>query len=173
MEVCVLVLSLLYQYHPPNRLKPPNDPGMGGSTPGTSSGGVTPQPQGLSGSGGGTPTGGLCASTSSQSQAQAQAQAAAAAAASKKRRWYLGIQSKKDPAHVMTEVYKALLQVGGWVCGFCVYVCGRTVDAIPKKTITSISASHTFPTTTPTQLRCEWTAVSSYRLKVRWAARGP
>jgi len=25
------------------------------------------------------------------------------------RRWYLGIQSKKDPAHVMTEVYKALL----------------------------------------------------------------
>jgi hypothetical protein len=30
---------------------------------------------------------------------------------SKKRRWYLGIQSKKDPAHVMTEVYKALMQV--------------------------------------------------------------
>eukprot|EP01041_Mallomonas_annulata_P008606 gene8606-17757_t len=25
------------------------------------------------------------------------------------RRWYLGIQSKKDPGHVMTEVYKALL----------------------------------------------------------------
>ena len=25
------------------------------------------------------------------------------------RRWYLGIQSKKDPAHVMTEVYKALM----------------------------------------------------------------
>lgn len=24
------------------------------------------------------------------------------------RRWYLGIQSKKDPAHVMTEVYKAM-----------------------------------------------------------------
>jgi hypothetical protein len=24
-------------------------------------------------------------------------------------RWYLGIQSKKDPAHVMTEVYKAML----------------------------------------------------------------
>ena len=23
-------------------------------------------------------------------------------------RWYLGIQSKKDPAHVMTEVYKAM-----------------------------------------------------------------
>merc|ERR1711957_417921 len=28
------------------------------------------------------------------------------------RRWYLGIQSKKDPAHVMTEVYKALLALG-------------------------------------------------------------
>lgn len=23
-------------------------------------------------------------------------------------RWYLGIQSKKDPAHVMNEVYKAM-----------------------------------------------------------------
>jgi serine/threonine protein kinase len=28
------------------------------------------------------------------------------------RRWYLGIQSKKDPAHVMTEVYKALSALG-------------------------------------------------------------
>ena len=28
------------------------------------------------------------------------------------RRWYLGIQSKKDPAHVMTEVYKALTALG-------------------------------------------------------------
>ena len=28
------------------------------------------------------------------------------------RRWYLGIQSKKDPAHVMTEVYKALVALG-------------------------------------------------------------
>ena len=28
------------------------------------------------------------------------------------RRWYLGIQSKKDPAHVMTEVYKALGSLG-------------------------------------------------------------
>lgn len=27
----------------------------------------------------------------------------------RRRRWYLGIQSKKDPAHVMTEVYKAML----------------------------------------------------------------
>lgn len=30
----------------------------------------------------------------------------------KTRRWYLGIQSKKDPAHVMTEVYKALMALG-------------------------------------------------------------
>lgn len=28
------------------------------------------------------------------------------------RRWYLGIQSRKDPAHVMTEVYKALMSLG-------------------------------------------------------------
>jgi 5'-AMP-activated protein kinase catalytic alpha subunit len=34
--------------------------------------------------------------------------AAAAALAQKRRRWYLGIQSKKEPAHVMSEVYKAL-----------------------------------------------------------------
>jgi 5'-AMP-activated protein kinase catalytic alpha subunit len=33
-------------------------------------------------------------------------------APAKRRRWYLGIQSKKDPAHVMTEVYRALLQLG-------------------------------------------------------------
>ena len=26
----------------------------------------------------------------------------------RRRRWYLGIQSKKDPAHVMNEVYKAM-----------------------------------------------------------------
>ncbi|KAG7383043.1 Protein kinase [Phytophthora boehmeriae] len=31
-----------------------------------------------------------------------------AAPAPKRRRWYLGIQSKKEPAHVMSEVYKAL-----------------------------------------------------------------
>jgi hypothetical protein len=30
------------------------------------------------------------------------------AGASKKRRWYLGIQSKKEAAHVMTEVYRAV-----------------------------------------------------------------
>lgn len=36
---------------------------------------------------------------------------AQASSASKRRRWYLGIQSKKDPSHVMTEVYKALMAV--------------------------------------------------------------
>ena len=30
----------------------------------------------------------------------------------RRRRWYLGIQSKKEPAHVMTEVYKALQVLG-------------------------------------------------------------
>ncbi|GAB9468808.1 hypothetical protein Gpo141_00006115 [Globisporangium polare] len=33
---------------------------------------------------------------------------AAGAPTPKRRRWYLGIQSKKEPAHVMSEVYKAL-----------------------------------------------------------------
>jgi len=36
---------------------------------------------------------------------------APASSGARRRRWYLGIQSKKDPAHVMTEVYKALLQL--------------------------------------------------------------
>jgi len=30
----------------------------------------------------------------------------------RRRRWYLGIQSKKDPAHVMNEVYKAIQSLG-------------------------------------------------------------
>jgi len=30
----------------------------------------------------------------------------------RRRRWYLGIQSKKDPAHVMNEVYKAVQSLG-------------------------------------------------------------
>lgn len=33
-------------------------------------------------------------------------------AQNKRRRWYLGIQSKKDPAHVMTEVHKAMQALG-------------------------------------------------------------
>lgn len=37
-------------------------------------------------------------------------------AQSRRRRWYLGIQSKKDPAHVMTEVYKAIQQLR---CSWC------------------------------------------------------
>ena len=102
----------------------------GSSSNNSNSGGVTPQPlPGLSSA----PSSSsqqqqAAAATAAASAASAAAAAAATAAAStKKRRWYLGIQSKKDPAHVMTEVYKALLQ-----------------------------------------LRCEWSAVSSYRLKCRW-----
>eukprot|EP00816_Leptocylindrus_hargravesii_P008319 CAMPEP_0196809672 /NCGR_PEP_ID=MMETSP1362-20130617/9581_1 /TAXON_ID=163516 /ORGANISM="Leptocylindrus danicus, Strain CCMP1856" /LENGTH=745 /DNA_ID=CAMNT_0042184427 /DNA_START=239 /DNA_END=2476 /DNA_ORIENTATION=- len=37
---------------------------------------------------------------------------AASTSSRRTRRWYLGIQSKKDPAHVMSEVYKALLALG-------------------------------------------------------------
>jgi len=50
----------------------------------------------------------------------------------RRRRWYLGIQSKKDPALVMTEVYKALMALG-----------------------------------------CEWSQLSSYRIKCRWWPNSP
>lgn len=62
----------------------------------------------------GTPSsGGVSASLGPGSSANLPRQAAAAdprdaAAAKRGRRWYLGIQSKKDPGHVMTEVYKAM-----------------------------------------------------------------
>jgi hypothetical protein len=52
----------------------------------------------------GMPPSGLGATQSLGATAQA-------SSASKRRRWYLGIQSKKDPSHVMTEVYKALMAV--------------------------------------------------------------
>lgn len=50
----------------------------------------------------------------------------ALAAASKRRRWYLGIQSKKEAAHVMTEVYKALFHLGcDWRCVSSYKAIGR------------------------------------------------
>jgi 5'-AMP-activated protein kinase catalytic alpha subunit len=38
--------------------------------------------------------------------------AAAAANGVRRHRWYLGIQTKKEPSHVMSEVFKALVSVG-------------------------------------------------------------
>lgn len=59
-----------------------------------------------------TPGGSSSALGSASTANLATRQAAAAdprdAAAKRGRRWYLGIQSKKDPGHVMTEVYKAM-----------------------------------------------------------------
>eukprot|EP00592_Proboscia_alata_P008265 CAMPEP_0194351992 /NCGR_PEP_ID=MMETSP0174-20130528/366_1 /TAXON_ID=216777 /ORGANISM="Proboscia alata, Strain PI-D3" /LENGTH=745 /DNA_ID=CAMNT_0039119765 /DNA_START=80 /DNA_END=2317 /DNA_ORIENTATION=+ len=58
------------------------------------------------------------------------------------RRWYLGIQSKKDPAHVMTEVYKALMALGcEWMqlssyrikCRWRPNVIGGAGNASPSK----------------------------------------
>uniref|UniRef100_A0A7S1B3M6 non-specific serine/threonine protein kinase n=1 Tax=Corethron hystrix TaxID=216773 RepID=A0A7S1B3M6_9STRA len=50
------------------------------------------------------------------------------------RRWYLGIQSKKDPAHVMTEVYKALLALGcEWMQLSSYRVRCRWKPNIPKR----------------------------------------
>mmetsp|Transcript_13620 Transcript_13620/g.17639 ORF Transcript_13620/g.17639 Transcript_13620/m.17639 type:complete len:589 (+) Transcript_13620:83-1849(+) len=48
-------------------------------------------------------TAALCGSSASSSSSASQG---------RRRRWYLGIQSKKEPAHVMTEVYKALASLG-------------------------------------------------------------
>lgn len=76
-----------------------------------------PTPGSMPGGGGGI--GGLSSTPGSipppppaPPQSQSQLQAAADPNASKRRRWYLGIQSKKDPGHVMTEVYKAMLALG-------------------------------------------------------------
>lgn len=46
--------------------------------------------------------------SNNSSAGAASAAVAGGAPAPKRRRWYLGIQSKKEPAHVMSEVYKAL-----------------------------------------------------------------
>ena len=50
------------------------------------------------------------------------------------RRWYLGIQSKKDPAHVMTEVYKALLALGcDWLQVSSYRVKCRWMPNVPRR----------------------------------------
>lgn len=59
----------------------------------------------------------------------------------RRRRWFLGIQSKKDPAHVMTEVYKALQSLG------CIWypVTNYRVLCIWKASGTSVSKSTFYP----------------------------
>lgn len=57
---------------------------------------------------GSSPGSGRLDATPGNQSAAAQAVARQPVQESRRRRWYLGIQSKKDPAHVMTEVYKAM-----------------------------------------------------------------
>ena len=58
-----------------------------------------------------SPAGGGAGFPNFDAAAAAAPQASAASSSGRRRRWYLGIQSKKDPAHVMTEVYKALAEL--------------------------------------------------------------
>ena len=76
--------------HPPPQTPPPHMPGAGAS-----------------GSGSSTPIVQMQSSIPGNVGMIAQHQHGR-----RNRRWYLGIQSKKDPAHVMTEVYKALMALG-------------------------------------------------------------
>mmetsp|Transcript_54757 Transcript_54757/g.110075 ORF Transcript_54757/g.110075 Transcript_54757/m.110075 type:complete len:629 (+) Transcript_54757:212-2098(+) len=57
-------------------------------------------------------TGASSTSAAAAASSAAPTAAASSQAANRRRRWYLGIQSKKEPAHVMTEVYKALAILG-------------------------------------------------------------
>lgn len=91
--------------------------------------------------------------TALSSAAQLQA---AQASASKRRRWYLGIQSKKDPAHVMTEVYKALMSVS------------RPTRLHEPVLRTGLVPDACAAPWSLLQLDCEWTILSSYRVKCRW-----
>ncbi len=66
-------------------------------------------------------------------------------------RWYLGIQSKKDPAHVMNEVYKAMQalrcvwhQVNNYrVLCLWKYISGNVPKAHPiSPTLSAIAAAY-------------------------------
>eukprot|EP00542_Grammatophora_oceanica_P017530 CAMPEP_0194030052 /NCGR_PEP_ID=MMETSP0009_2-20130614/3654_1 /TAXON_ID=210454 /ORGANISM="Grammatophora oceanica, Strain CCMP 410" /LENGTH=677 /DNA_ID=CAMNT_0038669915 /DNA_START=104 /DNA_END=2137 /DNA_ORIENTATION=- len=69
--------------------------------------GIPPSGQGASGTGTATPVVQMTSSIPGNVGMIAQHQHGR-----RNRRWYLGIQSKKDPAHVMKEVYKALHSLG-------------------------------------------------------------
>ncbi len=64
----------------------------------------------------------------------------------RRRRWYLGIQSKKDPAHVMNEVYKAMQAlkcVWHQVNNYRVLCLWTYTSGIMTKTTTTSSSSGT------------------------------
>ena len=89
----------------------------GGSVPKILGLGTSPSSGTPGGSGGFLSAGGYAASIGKSSLTNSKTVQPVAAPVtsrdtSRRRRWYLGIQSKKDPSHVMTEVYKALLSLG-------------------------------------------------------------
>ena len=50
--------------------------------------------------------------------------------------WYLGIQSKKDPVHMMTEVYKALMALGcEWLQMSSYHIKGRWRPDVPRESL--------------------------------------
>jgi serine/threonine protein kinase len=88
--------------HSPYYPQQPHLPGPGPPSGSTSVGGG-----GVGGGGGGHPVIQMTSSIPGNTGMIAQHQHGR-----RTRRWYLGIQSKKDPAHVMNEVYKALMALG-------------------------------------------------------------
>ena len=74
-------------------------------------GGARQQQSSVSPAGGGASGAAQAGGQSGAAQAGGAPASASSSSGARRRRWYLGIQSKKDPAHVMTEVYKALLQL--------------------------------------------------------------
>jgi len=105
LRIADVVLALQDQSRTP--------PGSNGSVPkilglGTSPSSLSTTPMGHSLMAGHAKSASLSGSTANVSSTVTMAQDLPA----RRRRWYLGIQSKKDPSHVMTEVYKALLSLG-------------------------------------------------------------
>lgn len=82
---------------------------MSRTPPAGSSGGSVPKITGLGTSPGASGSGGVGSMSNGMPR---EATEQSKEVQNRRRRWYLGIQSKKDPAHVMTEVYKALMSLG-------------------------------------------------------------
>ena len=75
-------------------------------------------------------------------------------------RWYLGIQSKKDPAHVMNEVYKAMQAlkcVWHQVNNYRVLCLWKyTSGAVPKQSSPTVSSSVSYFSSFFAAMWCEF-----------------
>jgi serine/threonine protein kinase len=73
------------------------------------------------------------------------------------RRWYLGIQSKKDPAHVMTEVYKALMSLGcQWL-----QLSSYRIKCKWWPNLTRKAGGHSMPSAGADNMQAAWTQVAA------------